>query len=39
MGKIKLPIREKISKLVSEALDGMGEDTDNLARQQYVERF
>ena len=39
MGKIKLPIREKISKLVSKALDGMGEDTDNLARQQYVERF
>lgn len=37
--KIKLPIREKISKLVSKALDGMGGDTDNLARQQYVERF
>jgi len=37
--KIKLPIREKISKLVSKALDGMGEDTDNLARQQYVEHF
>jgi hypothetical protein len=37
--KIKLPIRDKISKLVSKALDGMGGDTDNLARQQYVERF
>lgn len=37
--KIKLPIRDKISKLVSKALDGLGGDTDNLARQQYVERF
>ncbi len=37
--KIRLPIREKISKLVSKALDGMGDGGDNLARQQYVERF
>ena len=35
--KIRLPIREKISKLVSKSLDGEGGD--NLARQQYVERF
>ena len=37
--KIRLPIRDKISKLVSKALDGLGDGADNLAREQYVERF
>ncbi len=37
---IRLPIREKISKLVSKALgDTSGSTADNLAREQYVERF
>ncbi len=37
--KIRLPIREKISKLVTKALGGTGESGDNIAREQYVERF
>ena len=37
--KIRLPIREKISKLVSKALSDSGDGVDNLAREQYVERF
>lgn len=37
--KIRLPIREKISKLVSKALGTTGDDGDNTAREQYVERF
>ncbi len=38
--KIRLPIREKISKLVSKALgDSGGGVAENLAREQYVERF
>lgn len=37
--KIRLPIREKIQKLVSKALGSTGEGADNLAREQYVERF
>ena len=38
--KIRLPIREKISKLVTKALgDPSGNTADNLAREEYVERF
>ena len=37
--KIRLPIREKISKLVSKALAAMDGSGDPLAREQYVERF
>ncbi|MBT8005353.1 MAG: hypothetical protein HN578_20770 [Rhodospirillales bacterium] len=38
--KIRLPIREKIAKLVTKALGGLdGGDGDNLAREQYIERF
>ncbi|NKB55820.1 MAG: hypothetical protein GKS00_05740 [Alphaproteobacteria bacterium] len=37
--KIRLPIREKISKLVSKALGSLGSDDENEAREQYVERF
>ena len=37
--KIRLPIRDKIQKLVSKALGAMPEGDDNLAREQYVERF
>lgn len=37
--KIRLPIREKISKLVSKALGNMGSKEENIAREQYVERF
>ncbi len=37
--KIRLPIREKIQKLVSKALGALGEGDDSLAREQYVERF
>ena len=37
---IRLPIREKISKLVDKALgDSEGGTAENLAREQYVERF
>ncbi|MBT5666269.1 MAG: hypothetical protein HOJ06_13095 [Rhodospirillaceae bacterium] len=34
--KIRLPIREKIAKLVTKALGGL---EDNPAREQYIERF
>ncbi len=37
--KIRVPIREKISKLVAMALGGAGDGKDNQAREQYVERF
>lgn len=37
--KIRLPIRDKIQKLVSKALGAMQEGDDTLAREQYVERF
>jgi hypothetical protein len=38
--KIRLPIREKISKLVSKALGNTGDGAAaNVAREQYVERF
>jgi hypothetical protein len=38
--KIRLPIREKIARLVSMALGGTeGDSADKLAREQYVERF
>ena len=37
--KIRTPIRDKISKLVSKALGSMEQKEDNLARLQYVERF
>ena len=37
--KIRLPIREKISKLVTKALSSMAGGADGLAREQYVERF
>ncbi|MBL4721757.1 MAG: hypothetical protein JKY20_11585 [Alphaproteobacteria bacterium] len=37
--KIRLPIRDKISKLVTKALGGSTGTSDNLAREQYVERF
>ncbi len=38
--KIRLPIREKIAKLVSKALGDTGGGTAaNLAREQYIERF
>ncbi len=37
--KIRLPIRDKIQKLVEKALGASGEGGDNLAREQYVERF
>ncbi|MDD9928490.1 MAG: hypothetical protein OXR03_21905, partial [Rhodospirillaceae bacterium] len=37
--KIRLPIRDKIQKLVSKALGAMTEGDDRLAREQYVERF
>lgn len=37
--KIRLPIRDKIQKLVSKALGDMAEGDDNAAREQYVERF
>lgn len=37
--KIRMPIREKILKLVTKALGSSGDDSDNLAREQYVERF
>ena len=38
--KIRLPIREKISRLVTKALgDAEGSTAENLVREQYVERF
>ena len=37
--RIRLPIREKISKLVTKALGAANDDGDNLSREQYVERF
>ncbi len=37
--KIRAPIREKISKLVSKALGDIGGGKENSAREQYVERF
>lgn len=37
--KIRLPIRDKIQKLVAKALGGGSEGEDNIAREQYVERF
>lgn len=37
--KIRIPIREKISRLVTMALGSVAEGTDNKARDQYVERF
>ncbi len=37
--KIRLPIREKISRLVTKALGDMGEGDEKMAREQYVERF
>jgi hypothetical protein len=37
--KIRLPIREKIQKLVVKALGAPSEGDDNNARDQYVERF
>ncbi len=39
--KIRLPIREKISKLVTKALGDTGETSgkEGVAREQYVERF
>lgn len=37
--KIRQPIRDKISKLVTKALSDMGNGDDRLAREQYVERF
>ena len=38
--KIRLPIREKISKLVNKALgETSGSTAEKLAREQYVERF
>ena len=40
--RIRIPIREKISKLVTKALGEGAADEDNeekLSREQYVERF
>lgn len=37
--KIRLPIRDKIQKLVAKALGALEEGGDRLAREQYVERF
>ncbi|MDA0661777.1 MAG: hypothetical protein O3B08_02940 [Proteobacteria bacterium] len=37
--KIRIPIREKISRLVTMALGTVVEGTDTKARDQYVERF
>ncbi|MEX2617435.1 MAG: hypothetical protein WD767_15185 [Alphaproteobacteria bacterium] len=37
--KIRIPIREKISRLVTMALGSVAEGTGDRAREQYVERF
>lgn len=37
--RIRLPIRAKISKLVTKALGDIGDGEENLSREQHVERF